>query len=196
MNPVEGLVNRFASLPGIGKKSAARIVFHLLSSPPQVCREWGEELRLLPDRIRHCKICGDYTETEVCAICSSPVREKSVLCVVERSQDLYAIEASGVFNGVYHVLQGVLSPIDGVGPEELGVGRLVERVKREGVQEVIVATNPTLEGDATAYYLNKLFSDEEVAVTRIASGLPVGGDVELADGISLARSLEERRKIH
>ncbi len=193
--PLDALVDYLARLPGVGRKSAARIAFWLLESDREFNTALAEAVGTIRDRIRPCSICGHYTEADPCEICDSPARERELLCVVEQSRDVMSIEATGEYRGLYHVLRGVLSPLDGIGPEELGLDRLASRVRENGVTEVIVATNPTVEGDSTALYLSRLLEGTGAKVTRIASGLPVGGDMEYADRLSVARALRGRRDI-
>ncbi len=208
MNPLDPLIRQFSSLPGIGRKSAARIVFHILNSGPEQARGLGEALSRLHQEIQHCPNCGNYMKVNrqniddsFCTICSDPQRNPEKLCIVENIQDLYTIEAAQTFDGYYQVLHGTLSPINGIGPEQLGLPRLPERIRSQGFREIILATNPTLEGDATAIYIKQqlaaLADDaaEPLAVSRIASGLPVGGDLEYADRLSVARALESRYRL-
>ncbi|HDQ14167.1 MAG TPA: recombination protein RecR [Sediminispirochaeta sp.] len=192
MNTLEKLIKSFSRLPGIGRKSAARISYWLLKSDPAIARLLADQLSNLHNSIIKCSVCGNYTEEDPCAICSSPSRDGSLLCVVEEPQDVQTIEETGEFHGLYHVLGGAISPMDGVGAEDLTVAALMRRVTEKPVQEVILATNPTVEGDTTALYLQKLLKEKGIAVSRLASGLPVGGDLEYADRMTLARSLKGR----
>lgn len=199
MTILDQLIKEFSRLPGIGKKSAARIVYHLLRSKPENSKNLAALLDTLHDSIKTCSVCGSYTESDPCEICSNPSRDRSVVCVVEQSQDVQTIEATREYNGLFHVLKGVISPIDGVGPEDLTIRKLLNRIKspsdNEEIKEVIIATNPTVEGDTTALYLLKLLADSGVTVSRLASGLPAGGDIEYADTLTLTRSLKGRTKI-
>jgi len=192
LNTLEKLIKSFSRLPGIGRKSAARISYWLLKSDPAIARLLADQLSNLHNSIIKCSVCGNYTEEDPCAICSSPSRDGSLLCVVEEPQDVQTIEETGEFHGLYHVLGGAISPMDGVGAEDLTVAALMRRVTEKPVQEVILATNPTVEGDTTALYLQKLLKEKGIAVSRLASGLPVGGDLEYADRMTLARSLKGR----
>ena len=195
MERLDRLINSFARLPGIGRKSASRIAYWLLETDRSFVDSLSHDLGEIRDHILRCRECGNYAEAELCEVCSSPVRERDQMCVVEQSRDVATIEATGEFRGLYHVLHGVLSPLDGVGPEELGLGRMKARILREGVKEVIVATNPTLEGDSTALYIVRMLSLDGISVSRIASGLPVGGDMEYADKLSVARALRARQNL-
>ncbi|MBI4011086.1 MAG: recombination protein RecR [Candidatus Rokubacteria bacterium] len=189
------LVEAFQRLPGIGPKTAQRLTFHLLKQPDGVVRELADALADLKARVVHCSRCFSVTDEDPCRICASPARDPAVVCVVEEPNDLLAMERTGEYRGRYHVLLGALSPLDGIGPDELKVRELLARVETDGVREVILATNPNVEGDATAIYLAKLLRPLGVRVTRIARGLPVGGDLEYADEVTLARALEGRREM-
>ncbi|HSK00457.1 MAG TPA: recombination mediator RecR [Kofleriaceae bacterium] len=191
--PIQRLVAALRRLPGIGEKSATRLTFHLLSSPEAQVHELAEAIVRLRKEIVLCAECFDLTDASPCAICRDPRRDAALVCVVEEPADLAAIEASGRFAGRYHVLGGALAPIDGIGPEELRVAELEERVRAGGVREVILATNPTAEGDATAHLLADRLRAGGVRVTRIASGMPLGGDLEYADHVTVGRSLDYRR---
>jgi recombination protein RecR len=195
VSAIDELATEFAKLPGIGRKTALRLTYHLLKQPPDQSRRLADSLRTLSDRVRTCTRCYNLTEDAVCAICSDPRRDQSVICVVEESSDIGAIERSGEYRGVYHVLGGRLSPLDGIGPDDLTAAQLVERVGQggDGVREVILATNPSLEGEATALYVQRQLAGQHVTVTRIARGLPVGGDLEYADGVTIAQSMSARR---
>lgn len=192
MTTLDLLISNLSRLPGIGRKSASRIAYYLLKADRQYVESVSRQIAELKDRIKVCTVCGNYTEEEPCGICSDPRRDRSLLCVVEQSEDVATIEATNEYHGLYHVLMGVLSPIDGIGPENLNLARLLHRVRNEGVEEVIIATNPTVEGDTTGLYVVRLLKDVGVRVSRLASGLPVGGDLEYADRITLARSLKGR----
>ena len=195
MERLDRLINNFSRLPGIGKKSAARIAYWLLETDRGYIDSFSKDLGEIRDHIVRCRECGNYAESDLCEVCDSPVRDRTLMCVVEQSRDVATVEATGEFRGLYHVLHGVLSPLDGVGPEELGLGKMRSRIKSEGVTEVIVATNPTLEGDSTALYIMKMLSENGIRVSRIASGLPVGGDMEYADKLSVARALRARQSL-
>ena len=195
MERLDRLITYFSRLPGIGKKSASRIAYWLLETDKGFVEGFSKDLGEIRNHIVRCRECGNYAETDLCDVCDSSVRDRSLLCVVEQSRDVATIEATGEFHGLYHVLHGVLSPLDGVGPEELGLGKMRNRIRSEGVSEVIVATNPTLEGDSTALYIVRMFSEDGIRVSRIATGLPVGGDMEYADKLSVARALRARQNL-
>jgi recombination protein RecR len=168
------------------------MAFHLLKADRSYLAELGRQIATLRDHIVRCSVCGNYTEADPCEICSDPSRDRSLLCVVEQVQDLMNLQATGEYRGVFHVLHGVIAPLDGIGPAELGLDRLERRLATGEVQEVILATNPTLEGDTTALYIHRMLGSREVKVTRLASGLPVGGDLEYADRLTIARALKAR----
>ena len=193
MSAIEDLALELAKLPGIGRKTAMRLTYHLLKQPPATSKRLAGVLSTLSDRVHPCTTCGNLSEQPVCAICTDPRRDATVLCVVEDASDIGAIERSAEFRGRYHVLGGRLSPLDGVGPDDLAVQSLLDRVANGAVHEVIVATNPSLEGDATAVYLQRELAASGVSVTRIARGLPVGGDLEYADVVTIAQALSARR---
>jgi recombination protein RecR len=189
------LIEALQRLPGIGPKTAQRLAFHLLKQPEGLVRELAEALVDLKVRIVHCSRCFNVTDVDPCRICADPVRDGHLLCVVEEPNDLLAMERTGEYRGHYHVLLGALSPLDGIGPDELKVRELLTRIEGDQVREVILATNPNVEGDATAIYLAKLLRPLGVRVTRIARGVPVGGDLEYADEVTLARALEGRKEM-
>jgi recombination protein RecR len=193
MSAIDDLATEFARLPGIGRKTALRLTYHLLKQKPEQSRRLADALATLSDRIRPCERCFNLTEAPLCAICADPRRDQATVCAVEEASDIMAIERAGEFRGTYHVLGGRLSPLDGVGPEDLTVAQLVRRVTDGAVREVIVATNPSLEGEATALYVQRQLAAAGVRVTRIARGLPVGGDLEYADGVTIAQALAARR---
>ncbi|MBN2873851.1 MAG: recombination protein RecR [Spirochaetales bacterium] len=192
MKALEDLVSILSRLPGIGRKSAARIAFHILKADDQYVSLLTERINSLKTSVRFCSVCGSYTEEDPCPICSSPVRDTTLLCVVEQAQDVLTIEASREYRGVYHVLGALISPLDGIGPAALKLDRLVDRVREQRVTEVIIATNPTVEGDTTALYVKKVLDGSGARVTRLATGIPVGGDLEYADRLTLARSFRGR----
>jgi len=193
---LEAVITELTRLPGLGRKSAQRIAFHLLRSSEADAKKLAQAILELKERVEDCRVCGNVTETQPCNLCSDPRRDTSVLCVVEQPMDVLAIERTGEFRGSYHVLKGSLSPIDGIGPEQLKLTELVERVKAGGVAEVIVATNPTAQGEATALYIARLLqSTPGVRVTRIARGVPMGSDLEFSDQVTLARALSGRKEI-
>lgn len=193
MNIIDELTGSFSRLPGIGKKSAARIVNHLLKADKIYMHNFARQLTELQEKIKPCSVCGVWTENDPCPICSNPVRDRTLICVVEQPQDVQTIEGAGGYTGLYHVLGGVIAPLEGVGPDQLNIASLVSRVQQGGISEIIIATNPTFEGDSTALYLQRLLSEHsEVKVTRLATGIPVGGDLEYADRLTLARSFRGR----
>jgi recombination protein RecR len=192
---LERLIQTLAKMPGLGRKSASRLAYYLLKTDASFVQGLARDLIQLKERVRNCPICGNYTEEVPCAICSDRERDRSLLCVVEEPKDLLSIELTRQYRGLYHVLMGVISPIDGVGPANLRIDSLLSRVREGGIREVIVATNPTVEGDTTAVYLSGQLKSLEVTVTRLALGLPVGGDLEYADRLTLARALEGRRRV-
>ncbi len=195
MSAIDDLATELAKLPGIGRKTALRLTYHLLKQSPEQSRRLAQALTTLSDRVRPCSRCFNLTEDEICAICRDPRRDATLICAVEEASDIGAIERAGEFHGLYHVLGGRLSPLDGVGPEDLRIADLVERVSSGGVREVILATNPSLEGEATALFVQRQLAGLSVTVTRIARGLPVGGDLEYADGVTIAQALSARRSM-
>ncbi len=195
MSVIDDLTGELARLPGIGRKTAQRLVFHLLRQPPEQSRKLAESLVSLIERVRTCDRCRNLTESPLCAICADPRRDGQLICVVEEASDIASIERASEFRGVYHVLGGRLSPLDGIGPGDLAIDALMTRVRPEGIREVILATNPSLEGEATALYLQRQLAVSAVRVTRIARGLPVGGDLEYADGVTIAQALSARREM-
>lgn len=196
MNIIDELTGSFSRLPGIGKKSAARIVNHLLRADSLYIKNFSRQISELQEKIKPCSICGSWTENDPCPICSNPIRDKSVICVVEQPQDVSTIESTGGYTGLYHVLGGVIAPLEGIGPDQLNIAKLIERVQKGGISEIILATNPTFEGDSTAMYIQHLLSEHsEVKVTRLATGIPVGGDLEYADKLTLARSFRGRTSL-
>ncbi|MCA9757775.1 MAG: recombination protein RecR [Candidatus Eisenbacteria bacterium] len=192
---LEDLVERLALLPTIGKKTAQRLAFHLLKTDEQEALALALAIQRVRTEVGVCEVCGNIAETQPCYICGDARRDKSVLCVVEQPGDVVAVEKSGAFRGQYHVLRGALSPLDGVGPEDLRIAELSRRLDEGGIGEVIVATNPTAQGEATAHYLHELLSARELRITRIARGIPVGADLELSDQVTLARALEGRKEM-
>ena len=193
---IESLVEAFAQLPGIGRKSAERIAFHILDNMSKDdVFDMTKAINDAKDKVSFCPVCQNLTDSAPCHICSSPKRDSSVICVVENPKDVAAIEKTREYNGLYHVLHGALSPMDGVTPEDLKISELLIRLNSEDVKEVIMATNPTVNGTATAVYLSKLIAPLSIKVTRIAHGIPVGGDIEYADEVTLTRAMEGRREI-
>ena len=195
VNPLDVLTEQFRKLPGIGKKSAQRIAFHILRMTDEQAEEFLRSIEDARNVIHLCPICQNLTDGEVCSVCANEKRDKSVICVVSSPQDVISIEKTNEFRGVYHVLHGVLSPVDHIGPKDLKITELLARLNGDEVKEVIVATAPTMEGDATAIFLANLLKPLGVSVTRLAFGIPVGGDIEYADEITLSRSLENRREM-
>ncbi len=192
---VQRLIDEFARLPGIGPKSASRLTFYLLRAADNQSGELATALQELKERTRLCSVCFNITEEDPCPICSDEARDARLLCVVEEPLDVLAIERARAYNGRYHVLHGAISPVEGIGPEDLRVAELVERVARGNFQEIILATNPTLEGESTALYLQRRLSDRDIRLTRLARGLPVGGDLEYTDEITLGRAFEGRQNL-
>jgi recombination protein RecR len=193
MSAIEELVTELSRLPTIGRKSAWRLTYHLLKQPAEQSKRLARALDTLTDRVRRCDECFNLTEDPRCSVCADPRRDAASICVVEEPSDIGAVERTGEYRGRYHVLGGRLSPLDGVGPDDLTIEALVERVRRGGVNEVIIATNPTLEGEATALYIHDQLRPFAVTVTRPARGLPVGGDLEYADGVTIAQAFASRR---
>jgi recombination protein RecR len=193
VSAIDDLTSELARLPGIGRKTALRLTYHLLKQPPEQSRRLALALQTLSDKVRPCTRCFNLTEEELCAICRDPRRDPALLCAVEDAADIGAIERAAEFRGQYHVLGGRLSPLDGITPDDLTIRQLVHRVEQGGVREVILATNPSLEGEATALYVQRQLAALPVTVTRIARGLPVGGDLEYADGVTIAQALSARR---
>jgi recombination protein RecR len=193
--PVQELIDELGRLPGVGPKSAQRIAFYLLKVPKDDALRLARSIAEVKDKVRFCAVCFNVSEDERCTICGDNRRDTSVVCVVEEPRDLVAVEKTGEFKGRYHVLQGAISPIEGIGPEQLRIRELLGRIEREAIAEVILCTNPNLEGEATALYLGRMLGPLGLKVTRIASGLPVGGDLEYADELTLGRALEGRRQV-
>jgi recombination protein RecR len=193
MSAIDDLTGELAKLPGIGRKTALRLTYHLLKQPPEQSRRLADVLRTLSDKVRPCSRCFNLTEDELCVICRDPRRDASLLCVVEEAADIGAIERAGEYRGKYHVLGGRLSPLDGVTPDDLTFSQLVRRVEGGGICEVILATNPSLEGEATALYVQRQLTTFPLSITRLARGLPMGGDLEYADGVTIAQALSARR---
>lgn len=191
---IEKLIEEFAKLPSIGKKSAQRLTLHILNLPKEEVEEFANALIKARGTIKYCSICGNYTDKDPCAICSNPNRERKIICVVEQPKDIMSMEKVREFNGVYHVLHGNISPMAGRGPNDIRLRELITRINGE-VEEVIVATNPTIEGEATAMYISKILKPLGAKVTRIAHGIPVGGDLEYADEVTLSKALEGRKEI-
>jgi recombination protein RecR len=193
--PVQALIDELGRLPGIGPKSAQRIAFHLLKVAPEDANRLAPAIREAKEKVRFCERCFNVADAALCPICADDRRDPTVVCVVEESRDIVSIERTGEFRGRYHVLLGAMSPLEGIGPEQLKIRELLNRIGPEGIQEVIVCTNPNTEGEVTAMYLARMLKPLGLKVTRIASGLPVGGDLEYADELTLGRALEGRRTI-
>jgi len=193
VSAIDDLVNELSRLPTIGRKSALRLTYHLLRQPGEQSKKLAAALVALVEKIRPCTECGNLTEVSPCSLCADQRRDRTVICVVEEASDIPSIERTGEFRGLYHVLGGRLAPLDGVGPDDLTVGALVRRVTEGSVTEVIVATNPKLEGEATALYLQEQLREAGVTVSRLARGLPIGGDLEYADGVTISQALSARR---
>lgn len=192
---LERLIEHFRLLPGVGYKSAVRMAFHVLDMPEDKAKTFAEAILEAREKIGHCKICQDISETDVCAVCSDPTRDRSVICVVESSKDVLAIEKINDYRGLFHVLGGLIDPMEGIGPDELKIKELLARLGDQTVQEIIVATNPSIEGEATAMYLARILKPFGIKTTRLAYGLPAGGELEYADELTLFKALEGRREI-
>jgi len=191
--PLARLIDELSKLPGVGPKTAQRLAYHILRASNQDADALAAAVRSVKTYLRYCTVCFNIAESDPCAICASDERDKRVVCVVEEPLDVLAIERTGQFRGMYHVLHGAISPVNGVRPDDLKIQQLVERVRKGSVEELILATNPNLEGDATAMYIGQLISGNGVRVTRLARGLPMGGDLEWADEVTVSRALEGRR---
>ncbi len=193
--PVASLINEFSKLPTVGPKTAARLVFYLLNRPRSEAQSLAEAILAVKDRVRLCSICFSITEDDPCPLCTDERRDRNLLCVVAEAKDIYSLERTSAYKGRYHVLGGLISPMDGIGPGQLRVKQLIDRVGSERPQEIVIATNPNAEGEATALYLSRLLVPLGVAVTRLAYGLPIGGDLDYADEVTLAKALEGRRAL-
>lgn len=193
--PLARLIDELGKLPGIGPKTAQRLAYFILRAPQEDARALGEAIRAVKEELRYCSTCFNIAETDPCAVCAAEDRDPSLVCVVEEPLDVLAIERTGGYRGRYHVLHGAISPVNGVRPDDLKIAQLAERVRRGGIVEVILATNPNLEGEATAMYIAQLLGSSGAQVTRLARGLPVGGDLEYADEVTLSRALEGRRAV-
>ena len=193
MSAIDDLTGELARLPGIGRKTALRLTYHLLKQPAEQSHRLADALRTLSDKVRPCSRCFNLTEEELCAICRDPRRDATLICVVDEAADIGAIERAAEYRGQYHVLGGRLSPLDGVTPDDLAIVPLIRRIDGGGIREVILATNPSLEGEATALYVQRQLTTYPLSITRLARGLPVGGDLEYADGVTIAQALSARR---
>jgi recombination protein RecR len=196
VSAIDELITELSRLPGIGRKTAQRLTFHLLQQPAEQVARLTRALAAVTERVRPCESCGNLTEEQPCAICRDPRRDAALICVVEEPSAVGVVERSTDFRGRYHVLGGRLSPLEGIGPEALRLDALVRRVREDGVREVILATNPSMEGEVTATYIQQLLADAPVRVTRLARGLPMGGDLEYVDGVTLAHALVARQEVH
>lgn len=193
MTALENLIQTLSRLPGIGVKSASRLAYHLIKTEKSYNQNLAQVIATIQDRVFPCTECGSFTETDPCPVCSDPSRDRSQICVVEQPQDVVTLQSSGAYNGLYHVLGGAISPLDGIGPEHLSFAKLIKRIENGSFSELIIATNPTEEGDTTALYIRHILKEHpELSITRLASGLPIGGDLEYADRITLARSMRGR----
>jgi recombination protein RecR len=195
LNALDRVIALFSKLPGIGKKSAGRIAYHILDSNPMLAKTLANELSGLHQSIRRCSVCGGFTEADPCPVCCDPNRDHSLICIVESAQDMRIIEDAHEFPGVYHVLGGLIAPLDGVGPANLSIDKLIGRLQNSGVKELIIALNPTIEGDTTSLYLQKQLKNFPVEISRLASGMPVGGNIEYIDKLTLSRSFHGRVKL-
>ena len=195
LNPLDVLIEQFRKLPGIGGKSAQRLAFHILNMSEKESDDFVKAIVDAKKQLTYCKFCQNLTDSEVCNICGNPKRNHSIICVVAMPSDVLAIEKTREYNGLYHVLHGLISPSDNIGPADIKMKELINRLNDDEVNEIIIATNPTVEGDATAMYISKLLKPVGISVTRLAFGLPVGGDLEYADELTLAKALENRREI-
>lgn len=189
------LMENFAALPGIGRKTAQRLAFHVLDMPAEQAENFAKSILEAKNSIHNCKICQNFTDQEICSICSSPERDASVICVVEDPKDVMAFERLQEYHGLYHVLHGLISPLDGIGPDSIRIKELLVRLQSGNVREIIMATNPTIEGEATAMYLSKLLKPLGFKVSRLAFGIPIGGELEYADNVTLNRALENRTEL-
>ena len=193
--PLNRLIAELSKLPGIGGKTAQRLAFHILSLSEEEAEGLAQSITDAKHQMKYCSVCGNLTDTDPCSICSDTARDKSTICVVESPRDVFAMERVREFNGLYHVLNGAISPMDGIGPEDINLRSLIVRLQTEDVKEIILATNPNIEGEATAMYIAKLVKPSGIKVTRIAHGLPVGGDLEYADEVTLSKAMEGRREL-
>ena len=193
--PLAKLINELSKLPGIGNKSAQRLAFHILALEDREAQQLAEAITYAKREMKYCSVCGNLTDEDPCAICSDPSRRRDVICVVENPRDVMAMERIKEFNGLYHVLHGVISPMEGIGPEDINLKSLIQRLQVNDVKELIIAPNPNIEGEATAMYIARLIKPAGIKVTRIAHGIPVGGDLEYADEVTLLKSLEGRREL-
>lgn len=189
---IEGAVEAFSSLPGIGKKTALRLTLHLLQQPPEQAQQFSAAIREMREKVRFCERCHNLSDDKLCAVCTAPKRDQSTICIVEGVRDLMAIEQTQQYNGLYHVLGGVIAPIEGIGPDDLNIGSLVERIEKGEVKEIIMAISPTIEGDTTIFYLAKQLKAFDLRISTIARGVSFGGELEYADELTLGRSIQAR----
>ena len=192
VSPLQNLIDEFRKLPGIGNKTAQRLAYHVLNLPKEKALRFAEAICEAKEKITYCKVCQNFSDTDLCSVCANPARDKSVICVVENPRDVIQMEKTNEFKGTYHILHGAISPMDNIGPEDIRIKELVTRISGGEVKEVIMATNPNLEGETTAMYISKLLKPFGIKVTRIAHGVPVGGELEYADEVTLARALQGR----
>ncbi len=192
VSPLQNLIDEFRKLPGIGNKTAQRLAYHVLNLPKEKALRFAEAICEAKEKITYCKVCQNFSDTDLCSVCANPARDKSVICVVENPRDVIQMEKTNEFKGTYHILHGAISPMDNIGPEDIRIKELVTRISGGQVREVIMATNPNLEGETTAMYISKLLKPFGIKVTRIAHGVPVGGELEYADEVTLARALQGR----
>lgn len=192
VSPLQNLIEEFEKLPGIGNKTAQRLAYYILNQPKEKAEKFAKALTEAKDKICYCSVCQNLSDTDICPVCASPVRDKSIICVTENPRDVMQMEKTNEFKGVYHVLHGAISPMDNIGPDEIKIKELIKRISEGDVKEVIMATNPNLEGETTAMYISKLLKPFGVKVTRIAHGVPVGGEIEFADEVTLSKALKWR----
>lgn len=195
VTPIAKLIEEFEKLPGIGPKSAQRLAFHVVNLPSEKALKLANSIKEAKEKVKYCTVCGNFTDKDPCLVCSSGSRDRGVICVVENPRDIVAMEKTREFKGLYHVLHGAISPMEGIGPEDIKIKELLARLRSGEVKEIIIATNPNIEGEATAMYIAKLLKPLGIKTTRIAHGIPVGGDLEYADEVTLARALQGRREI-
>ncbi|NLC68842.1 MAG: recombination protein RecR [Clostridiaceae bacterium] len=195
VTPIAKLIEEFEKLPGIGPKSAQRLAFYVVNLPPEKALKLANAIKEAKEKVKYCSVCGNLTDKDPCMVCNSENRDRSVICVVENPRDIVAMEKTREFKGLYHVLHGAISPMEGIGPEDIKIKELLSRLQPGEVKEIIIATNPNIEGEATAMYIAKLLKPLGIKTTRIAHGIPVGGDLEYADEVTLAKALQGRREI-
>ena len=195
IEPIETLCSQLARLPGLGSKSALRLAYHILDMPKSSAKELAAAISNACDKVHHCSICGNYTDVDPCRVCTDKTRSDDTICVVEDAKDVLAMEKMREFRGKYHVLGGVISPMDGIGPDDIRIKELIARVRQGGVKEIIIATNPNIEGEATSSYIARLLKPLGVRVTRIAHGIPIGGNIEYADEMTILKAMEGRREL-